>query len=53
MDIKIIKKMNQLTKRIEKTYNEMIKLKVNFEKKKDELNKLNKELEELQKQLLQ
>lgn len=51
MDIKTIKKMNQITKKIEKKYNEMISLKNSFNKKNEELKKLNEELKNLQKQL--
>ncbi len=41
--------MNQLTKKIEKVYNEMIKLKSQYDRKQKELNELNKQLAELQK----
>ncbi len=51
MNIKTIKKMNVITKRIEKTYNEMINLKNSFNRKQDELKKLNEELKNLQKEI--
>jgi len=53
MNINKVKKMNTLTKKIEKTYNEMIKLKSEYERKKIMLSKLNDELKQLQSQLLQ
>jgi len=51
MDINKVKKMNQITKRIEKLYNEMIKLRNEYERKKIMLSKLNEQLKELQKEL--
>ena len=47
MDIQTIKKMNQITRRIEKTYNEMLKLKNYYDKKQKELNQLQNELNNL------
>ena len=51
MDINKVKKMNNITRKIEKTYNEMIKLRNEYERKKIMLSKLNDELKELQKEL--
>ena len=47
MDIQTIKKMNNLTKKIEKVYNEMIKLKNELDRKNKMLIELRKELNNL------
>ena len=49
MNLQKIKKINNLTKKIEKTYNELQKLKTEFERKNIMLSKLQKELNELTK----
>ncbi len=47
MDITVVKKMNNLTKKIEKVYNEMIRLKNDYDRKNKMLIELQKELNNL------
>ena len=47
MDIQTIKKMNAITQKIEKVYNEMIRLKNEYDRKNKMINELQKELNNL------
>jgi len=49
MDLQKIKKINNITKNIEKVYNELQKIKIMHDKKTKQLNDLQKQLNELTK----